>query len=280
MSSSVPTRLGRQLLGSVRGTLVRVHGRTGIGAAGGRSRNAILMYHAVDEPADAGYFGNVTAERFRETVRYVTEHAEVVPLSEITTRGARQRVAITFDDALKSVPRSALPILEAFDAPATVFVNPELVGDPDPELVRRRLDIGGEPGQVVVTDSQLRELVDNPLITIGNHTGSHVDLSTVTDEATLQAEIVDAKATLESEYGIEVSAFSYPYGASNERARAVVEDSHDYSVTTAPFLVGPGDGTHGMGRLSAHEPPRRLRWELTPASDLLNRLEYWGAGVG
>ena len=271
--SSLPVEVVRGAFDAVSSSLEWLHARTGIGHLAGNSKDAILMYHAVGEDPDVGYYGNVSPEQLDESLAYVSEYADVVPLSAFDPGGRRQRqVAITFDDGLRSFYTQALPILEAHDIPATVFVNPAFVDDRNRELALLRHGID-PTGRVMLTDEELLALADHPLVSVGNHTLTHRDLSTIDDEAQLHDEVVESKRLLADRYGIDTDLFSYPHGDFDEESRALVEATHDVSVTTTPFLVDRG-GTHVLPRIGAHVPLRRFRWDLSPGGDKLNRLRY------
>lgn len=91
----------------------------------------IVMYHRVVADASADPFGLgmcVRRERFEAQVRYLRRHFNVIPLREgvaCVERGdplPERAVSITFDDGYLDNLEIALPILEACDAPATLFV--------------------------------------------------------------------------------------------------------------------------------------------------------------
>lgn len=267
-----------KLFEGVSAGLVRLHSATGVGSLGWTPRNAILVYHAVGADSDAGYYGNVSTRQFRSNVQYLVENAEVVPHTEITEGGDGQRVAITFDDGLESVYSNALPVLREFDVPATVFVNPGFVDDRNRGLLQSRHGIDDD-GQIVLSDDELRELVESPLVHIGNHTRTHANLAAVDDGEELHSEIVASKEILEDEYGVDVDSFSYPYGAFDEQSREVVERHHEFSLRIWPFLVNPGSDSHHLPRIPAHEREAKVRWELSRASDAFNRLyDYCTSG--
>lgn len=268
---SVCKDLARGAFDVVSKSMECLHARTGIGHLVGPRKNAILVYHAIGEDADHGYFGTVSTEQFRLAVAYASEDAEVVPLTEFDPDGTRQ-VVITVDDGLKSFYSNALPVLEMYDVPATVFVNPAFVDDRNRELALARHGIDPK-GRAMLSDDELVALAENPLVSIGNHTLTHRDLSTVEDEDRLHAEVVESKGLLEDRYGIETDLFSYPYGNFDDRPRELVEATHDISVTTDPFLVDPED-THLLPRIAGQRSLRTFRWELSAGGDKLNRLRY------
>lgn len=262
----------RKLFPGVRAGLVRTHAATGVGDVGWTPRNAVLVYHAVGHDPDAGYYGNVSTRQFRSSIEYLVENAEVVPHTDLLAAGDDRRVAVTFDDGLRSVYTDALPVLREFDVPATVFVNPAFVGDRNRELLLDRHGLDDDD-EIVLTDDQLLELVESPLVRIGNHTRTHARLSGIDDDDELRDEIVRSKEILEDEYGVNVDAFSYPYGAHHRRSREIVEAHHEFSFMISPFLIEPGcEETHRLPRICAHERLAKVRWELSPASDALNGL--------
>jgi peptidoglycan/xylan/chitin deacetylase (PgdA/CDA1 family) len=65
---------------------------------------------------------DVDPDNFRAQLRVLRAHADIVPLWEVRERGARPRVAVTFDDGYLDNLDTAVPLLEAAGAPATIFV--------------------------------------------------------------------------------------------------------------------------------------------------------------
>ena len=68
---------------------------------------------------------------------------------------------------------------------------------------------------------ELRELAQDPLVTIGAHTKSHFALAKL-PEADTRAEIADSVARIERELGRPCRHFSYPYGCAQQRRPARV----------------------------------------------------------
>lgn len=276
-------RTAKLLADGVTQSAVRVHEQTGIANLGRGSSNAILSFHAVGPPSPGGTAERVSPARFRQVVERVGADAEFVPLSAVTTPSRRQRVAVTFDDGHRSVCEHAMPVLRELGVPATVFLNPGLLDDRAPARFAARHDVASGEGRVL-TDAQVAELVADPLVSIGNHTMTHPDLTAIRDQAGRRTEIVESRRRLEDRYGADVTAFAYPYGAHDARSRDLVEQTHDLSVTASPRLVGGRAGPHQLPRLDGTAPLSKLSWELTPASDLLHALrEPWkdtSAGPG
>lgn len=65
--------------------------------------------------------------------------------------------------------------------------------------------------QLALSWDEVRQLSQEPLVTIGAHTMNHLSLSALTDEE-LRAEVLESKAELERHIGHEVHHFAYPFG--------------------------------------------------------------------
>jgi peptidoglycan/xylan/chitin deacetylase (PgdA/CDA1 family) len=99
-----------------------------------RSETLVLFYHGV------GAHGIAETELARQ-FRYLARHFEPIFASEIgqPARSGRMRVAITFDDGLRSTWRLALPLLQRYSLKATWFVLPGAIGWLWTEELRERL---------------------------------------------------------------------------------------------------------------------------------------------
>lgn len=81
---------------------------------------------------------------------------------------------------------------------------------------------------------QLRELVDDPLITVGAHTDSHPLLTLLSSREALR-DIETGKRKLERRLGQRVQHFSYPYGAYDAHTKQLVRAcGFESAVTTTP----------------------------------------------
>ncbi|MGE0449270.1 MAG: polysaccharide deacetylase family protein [Vicinamibacterales bacterium] len=101
-----------------------------------RSRVLILTYHGVARGSADSYVTrqSVDAAAFDAQLRWLSHHYRFLRLTDVV--GSLQRrsplpergVVITFDDGLRNVLQTALPILRRRGAPATVFVCADYVG--------------------------------------------------------------------------------------------------------------------------------------------------------
>jgi len=104
-------------------------------------------------------------------------------------------VAITIDDAYRSVYEIAWPRLKAAGLPFTLFVSTDAIDDGGPAFM---------------TWDQIRELRDAG-VTIGVHGAAHAHMTTLSDDE-IRADIERATRRIEEELGVRPALFSYPHG--------------------------------------------------------------------
>ena len=98
-------------------------------------RLGVLAYHSIATPLIDPWDLSVAPSHFDQQVGVLTSCGRIEPLDDAldlspAARVARRRpvFALTFDDGYVDNLRTALPILERHDAPATVFVATGLIG--------------------------------------------------------------------------------------------------------------------------------------------------------
>ena len=237
----------------------------------------VLTYHAIE--AGPGPL-HVDPHLFEEQLEILAEaKATCVTVSRLADQlrvgsVAPRTVAITFDDGIASVARTAAPLLLQRGLPATVFCVAGHLGGasnwPSAPAGVRPVALAGS--------DELRELVRAEW-EIGCHGMTHAPL--VTDnQSLLERELVDAKAVLEGELGTSVHAYAYPYGAGPSPTAARIVARHYASAwTTRLALVRPGADPHRLPRVDAHyvRRPKLLRAALDGA--LRPYLEARGFGA-
>ena len=182
----------------------------------------VLLYHAVPDEARA---------RFARQMSIVSRYAQVVAADEAprTTEG-RRAVAITFDDAFRSVAQNAVPELARRSFPATIFVPAGVMGrSPDWGFESDSMD----KAESVMTQEELRQLASD-LVTLGSHSTTHSRLSDL-DDASLRDEVGGSRHLLEQAVGNNVTLFAFPYGAYDDR----VVDACRTAGYTRVFSVDP-----------------------------------------
>lgn len=172
----------------------------------------ILMYHSVHPK----YPGSVTPEMFEKQMALLASEYLTCPLTEIpdyqkgsVEKSSKRNVVVTFDDGYQDVLRFALPVLEHYNIPATVFMCTRYIDESEATLAPP--ESGMYKGLEVMTWLDLDRLVKSELIQLGSHTHSHVELRGLSVER-LKEEIETPKHMLESRLGVDVRSFAYPWG--------------------------------------------------------------------
>ncbi len=141
---------------------------------------------------------DISPKRFEQQLRWLSRWRRVVPLEETLRVAPRRRlVAITFDDGYRDNLTVALPLLEKFHLPITLFVTAGLLGR-----------------DTYLSESELREISKHPLVTIGAHGLWHRHFNRLTsDEA--RFELTESRRLLAGITGKTVDLLAWPYGECN-----------------------------------------------------------------
>ncbi len=212
----------------------------------------VLQYHHVDDQTPA--LTSVTPALFAEHMAYLDQAGFAVwPLDQLMV-AIRQGdalpdkvVAISFDDGYRSILHHALPVLEQYHFPFTVFVNPGLVGSNSDYL----------------NWDELRHLQTRGGL-IANHTLDHPHLIRRLDaeseaawSARVSQQIAGTEERLIQELGETRGLLAYPYGEYDRAVQAIVErlgllafaqhsgaigaDVDPYAIPRFPFGGSYGD---------------------------------------
>jgi peptidoglycan/xylan/chitin deacetylase (PgdA/CDA1 family) len=215
-----------------------------------KSGALILMYHKIAFPKGAGLQRNlyVTPRMFRLQMWYLKQAGfSVVTLNDIVhletaQKSAEKLIALTFDDGFRNFYEYALPILDEFQYPATVYIVSDLVGQYDVWEHQSQND----RESLMSWDEILTCQAHN--ITIGSHTRTHPRLSTLTP-AQITSEIKDSRRLLEDRLGSEVQHFCYPYGDYTSMiAKSVADAGYVSAVTTRRGRVHAGTNPFELPR--------------------------------
>jgi peptidoglycan/xylan/chitin deacetylase (PgdA/CDA1 family) len=181
---------------------------------------SILMYHHVSESTPRST--SVSPDELRAHLQYLDDNGfTIVSLHEALAgiEGEQslpdKAVVLTFDDAYQNIYQNGHPILQAFDAPYTLFVTTDPVGE--------------TAGQYMSWD-QIRELHEDG-VTIANHTQDHAHMPRRRDGESeaqwrdrMAQNIQQAEQKILEEVGVSHKLFAYPYGEyDNELADLVGE---------------------------------------------------------
>ena len=124
MKSSPPRQLIRHQAGSALRFARRIRRRLRSAVA---PEPVILCYHRVFSPERDPHLLSVSPERFRAQMEIVRQRARPVALDDPSHLSTRA-VVITFDDGYLDNLQNALPILQALEIPATIYIATGNVG--------------------------------------------------------------------------------------------------------------------------------------------------------
>jgi peptidoglycan/xylan/chitin deacetylase (PgdA/CDA1 family) len=249
-----------------------------------------LGYHGVSDAWPSPMAVTTTQLRHQVARLMARGYRPVTVADAVRAPDGERLLVITFDDALASVHRVALPILDALGAVATVYAPsvPILTGEPMrwPEVSRH---LEGEHAAELdgMSLAQLRDVLERGW-EVGSHTRTHPWLPRL-DAAQLADELQRSRAELREALDIACDGLAYPFGAHDDRVVAAAARAGYTSAVTLPRRTprwATGDGTDGHLRLSrigvyradgrvrfatkVARPTRRMRG--TPVADVLSRL--------
>jgi peptidoglycan/xylan/chitin deacetylase (PgdA/CDA1 family) len=260
--------------------------RYGAGQRSGAGRIIVLAYHSVADlsadPVMAAY--GVPADRMAsqldalkrqgwtfidlETLLGTLRRPEQLP---------RRALLVTFDDGYADLLTSGVPVLDAREIPAVVFVVSGYVGGSNGWT----REPGSRPLRLLDAD-ELRALAARR-IEVGAHTRAHRDLTQVAP-ADLEGELRGAADDLVALGLPRPRAFAYPYGSwSRDLADAVAQAGYEVGFTADRGVVRSGLDRCALPRLelTASDTGLQLRFKLATVGwpRGLRRMVWRWAGI-
>lgn len=235
----------------------------------------ILCYHAVspDWPADLAS----TPEQLDAHCRRLLDLGyRAVTLDGATEAGGRV-VALTFDDAYRSVLALAKPILDELDFVATVFVPTSYIPGGAPMAwpgIDHWVGTEHEPELVPMSWDELGGLRDAGW-QIGSHTHTHPHLTELTDER-LAEELGESRRLCSEALGEPCETIAYPYGDHDERVVAATRSAGYRTAVTLPVGLGESDPLR-LPRVGVYRADDPRRFRIKTAGPLLaaRRTALW-----
>jgi peptidoglycan/xylan/chitin deacetylase (PgdA/CDA1 family) len=215
-----------------------------------RSPTVVLMYHAVKLHERAAF------ARQMDLLLRVGNPVQADARASAAVDG-RAAVAVTFDDAYRSVLENAVPILRERQIPFTLFVPTNCLGK-SPEWVKDERHPYAR--ETVLTPEELKSVRRIGAV-IGSHGVSHRALTKLSG-AEASAELSESRAVLQKIVGSTVDLFALPYGASNsEVLRLAKEAGYSHVFLSVPFSYADGDG-FVRGRVEVYPSDWMLEYRL------------------
>lgn len=223
---------------------------------------SILTYHTI---SDAKLKIAITPAEFEKQLKSLVQKGYTfVALSQIVEwqkGGAalpRRAVAITFDDGYADFESNALPVLEKFKAPATMFVMS------DTEASRPK--IGNE--LPLLSRESIARLQAHPLLTFGFHGKTHANVAKI-ESAALREEMARPD---------DMRFFAYPGGSYSHEAMRVAEAlGYEAAFSIKPGLVKKTSHRYLLPRnvIEKKMTLREVHLRVTRAFDWYSRLSRW-----
>ncbi len=175
------------------------------------------MYHSISQSANPKFkqFA-VPVTAFSEQMAYLYRHryTPITVTRLIQTRSEAESVlperpvVLTFDDGYADFFTAALPVLQKYGFPATLYMATAFINGTSEWLQRE-----GEATRPILAWEQLRETIRCG-IECGAHSHSHPQLDMLPCSLA-QGEIILSKKLLERHLDQEIFSFAYPYGYYN-----------------------------------------------------------------
>lgn len=214
----------------------------------------VLLYHRVAVINNDVNLLSVAPDKFEHQLGYLKTKFKIIGLGEMAKdlqfgRIKNNSLAITFDDGYADNLHNALPILEKYNIPATVFVTTGKIGDDKPFFWEENM-ADKDRGRCV-TSEELKLLARTPLIEIGAHTVNHPKLSKITiDEQ--EKEINESRNALEQILGKPIKSFAYPFGGKGtfdeDTVSLVIKNDFDYACTNIHRRINKSTFLHAIPR--------------------------------
>lgn len=226
----------------------------------------ILQYHHVSN--DTPQNTSITPAQFEAHLKYLKENDfTVVPLSQIIEKIKKHQpladktVAITFDDAYINILNNATPLLEQFEYPYTIFVNPGIID----------LNLAAN-----LTWRQLKILATKGVI-IANHGYEHNSIIRAPNKlpenewfAEETALLLKAEAKIKEKTGHSWRYYAYPYGEYNPKIQKWLNDNNFVAFSQQSGAVGLSTDLTSVPRFPASMPYD----DIDSLRDKLNSLPF------
>lgn len=232
------------------------------------SQVAVLMYHTVSY---SPWKLAVSPEVFERQMEYLARKGWAVPLADVVLYAKGEKklpahaIAVTFDDGYHDVFKIALPILERYRIPVTVFIPSDFSIQTNPNDTRR------------LSEEEVRTLSQSPLVTIGSHAKTHRKFTELSLEE-IENELVESAKVLASVIGKRPQFFAYPFGVRSASAeRAVKAAGYEVAFGITEGTIHQGDNLFRLKRVQIDSTMNffLFRLRLTAAVDWNRRIVDW-----
>lgn len=226
-----------------------------------RTTGRILCYHSFGQPMLG--VNDVTPRLLRAQIEAALSAGyRFVAAAEIArTGGGPKDLAVTFDDGWTTVATAAVPILQEYGVPSTLFVVSGWCDDGPAD--RPRATLGWRE-----LDGLLQKGVE-----IGSHSVSHPDFGRIGQEQVVE-ELQNSRMAIERNLGFRPRSFAIPLGQSANWTDAATTAAHDagYELIYAQAEATRPRGTIPRTFITKFDRPGVFKAALGGAFD---RWEEW-----
>jgi len=222
----------------------------------------VLLYHHVSSETPAST--SVSEKVFAEHMKYIDSHHTVIPLKNVVEAARNGKslpanaLAITFDDGYANILKNAHPVLQKYDFPYTIFINPETIGQRADQL----------------TWEQVKTMAQEN-VSFANHTLGHLHmlnrqqnesekqwLNRVWDNVEKAQDILTSRLDNVDKY------LAYPFGEFNENLALKVEQAGYTGFGQHSGAIGPHSNFSALPRFPAAGPYANLKSLKTKMNSL------------
>ncbi len=216
----------------------------------------ILMYHMISEhlPKNESKFNRLRVEpaEFEKQLIWLKENgfksftlSELVQLENIPEKS----VVLTFDDGYEDNFTNAFPLLQKYGFKATIYIvlnRFENNWATDKDLDKASSELNREK---MLSNEQIKTMLDSGLIEIGSHTLDHVNLPKL-NKKEKERQLIESKKQIEEIFDIKCDSFAYPFGFYDKDSVEIVQNAGYTNATTTV------NGVFDKNKYSNFEIPR------------------------
>ncbi len=208
----------------------------------------ILLYHHVSAQTPAST--SITPQQFEQHMAYLHDHYTVLPLIEIV-KALKKRdplpdnaIAVTFDDGYANILENGHPVMQQYNIPYTVFINPAEIGQRRDQL----------------TWEQVKSMQQDGVI-FANHTLDHLHMLNREEGETEQQwlkrvvnNVEQAEKMIKDKTGRSLRYLAYPFGEYNRTLATHLQQKGYIGFGQHSGAAGPDSDFAALPRFPAAGP--------------------------
>lgn len=204
-------------------------------------RTRIMMYHMISEQLKGKKKSGlrVSPSMFERQLKYFHDNNwKFIKMSELKQYENEDKVvAITFDDGYLDNYTHALPLLNKYNACATLYLVIDRHNNDWSIKKNPKHNTGVLADEEKLSNNHIQEMLDSGIFELGGHTITHPFLPKTSFEDK-RYEMLECKNIIETQFNTKVSSFAYPFGIYNQEDVDIIQASqYDSAVTTDEGVV-------------------------------------------